>query len=78
MLFLQGTRDSLADVDLVKQVTRELGRLATLKLFPDADHSFAVRARSGQKTEDVRRELVDTAADWIADQPRSTDDSGHH
>lgn len=67
MLFLQGTRDNLAEVDLVKQVTRELGNLATLKLFTDADHSFDVRARSGRKAEDVRHELVNTAADWIAD-----------
>jgi predicted alpha/beta-hydrolase family hydrolase len=67
MLFLQGARDSLAEVDLVKEVTRELGNLATLKLLTDADHSFDVRARSGRKAEDVRHELVNTAADWIAD-----------
>jgi predicted alpha/beta-hydrolase family hydrolase len=73
MLFLQGTRDSLAEVDLVQQVMQELGKLATLKLFTDADHSFEVRARSGGKPEDVRRELVNTTADWIAVQLASGD-----
>lgn len=66
MLFLQGTRDDLADISLVKQVTQELGPLATLKLFADADHSFHVRASSGRTDDDVRQQLVDTAADWIA------------
>lgn len=68
MLFLQGTRDELAEVGLITQVTRDLGPLATLQFFDDADHSFHVRARSGTTDADVRRQLVDTATDWIAAQ----------
>ncbi|HEY0947438.1 MAG TPA: alpha/beta family hydrolase [Opitutaceae bacterium] len=65
MLFLQGTRDELAELDLLEPLCRDLGRRATLKLFPDADHSFHVPARSGRKDADVRVELLDTAADWV-------------
>ena len=46
MLFLQGTHDALADTKLLQGLVRRLGRLATLKLFQDADHSFHVPARS--------------------------------
>lgn len=65
MLFLQGTRDELADLSLLEPVCRKLGSRATLELFPDADHSFHVRARSGQTDEDVRRKLVETISGWI-------------
>jgi hypothetical protein len=51
MLFLQGTRDALAEVALITSVTNELGaRRATLELVAEADHSFHVPARSGRKT----------------------------
>jgi uncharacterized protein len=65
MLFLQGTRDSLADPGLMRQLVKQLGASATLKLFEDADHSFHVPARSGRGDADVRSELLDAAADWM-------------
>jgi uncharacterized protein len=65
MLFLQGTRDDLADLQLLEPLGRELGARATLKLFQDADHSFHVPARSGQKDSAVRAELLDAMADWM-------------
>jgi predicted alpha/beta-hydrolase family hydrolase len=65
MLFLQGTRDELAELPLVQKVTGDLGTRATLELFPDADHSFHVPARSGRKDGEVREELLDTLTAWI-------------
>jgi predicted alpha/beta-hydrolase family hydrolase len=65
MLFLQGTRDALADVTLIERLTQKLGPRATLKLVPDADHSFHVPARSGRKDAEIRDELLDTLANWI-------------
>jgi uncharacterized protein len=65
MLFLQGTRDELADLSLLEPICRDLGARATLKLFQDADHSFHVPARSGRKDADVRAEMLDTMADWM-------------
>lgn len=64
MLFLQGTRDALADLKLLKPVVKRLGARATLKLFEDADHSFHVPARSGRKDVDVRTEMLDAFAEW--------------
>ena len=64
MLFLQGTRDDLASLDLLRPLIRRLGAGATLKLFEDADHSFHVPARTGRKDADVRREVLDALADW--------------
>ena len=65
MLFLQGTRDALADVHLVKKLAKKLGSRATLKLLFDADHSFHVPARSGRKDAEVRAEVLDAIASWI-------------
>lgn len=65
MLFLQGTRDELAELSLLEPLARELGPRASLSLFQDADHSFHVPARSGRKDAEVRIELLDTAADWM-------------
>jgi len=65
MLFLQGTADALADVQLLQPLTTRLGARATLKLFPNADHSFHVPARTGRKDSDVRAELLDALASWI-------------
>ena len=66
MLFLQGTRDDLADLELLQPLIKRLGSLATLKLFDDADHSFHVPARSGRKDSEVVRELASVLAAWIA------------
>ena len=66
MLFLQGTRDELATLELLRPVVQRLGARATLKLLQDADHSFHVRASSGRRDPDVRQELVLAMVDWIA------------
>jgi predicted alpha/beta-hydrolase family hydrolase len=65
MLFLQGTRDTLAEPSLVQEVMAGLGERATLVEFEDADHSFHVPARSGRTDEQVRNELLDALAGWI-------------
>lgn len=65
MLFLQGTRDALADVHLMEKLAQNLGSRATLKLLSDADHSFHVPARSGRKDAEVRAEVLDASAAWI-------------
>src|SRR5262245_39113649 len=64
MLFLQGTRDEFAKLELLESVCDQLGAQATLKLFQDADHSFHVPARTGRKDSEVRVELLDQLADW--------------
>jgi predicted alpha/beta-hydrolase family hydrolase len=64
MLFLQGTRDDLARLDLIEAVTGRLAPLATLKLLQDADHSFHVPARTGRKDQDVRTEALQELAAW--------------
>jgi predicted alpha/beta-hydrolase family hydrolase len=65
MLFLQGTRDALADVRLLRKITERLGPCATLKLFEDADHSFHVPARTGRKDADIRAEMLDAIVGWL-------------
>jgi len=65
LLFLQGTRDTLADLDHLRPVIKNLGISATLKLFEDADHSFHVPARSGRKDPEVLNGLLDDLAAWI-------------
>jgi hypothetical protein len=66
MLFLQGTRDELANLQLLKAVVEPLGSRATLELFEDADHSFHVPARTGRKDADVRAGMLDALAVWIS------------
>jgi predicted alpha/beta-hydrolase family hydrolase len=65
MLFLQGTRDELADLDLMRGVVSPLGQRATLHVVDGADHAFHVLARSGRKDPEVREELLDTMAAWM-------------
>jgi predicted alpha/beta-hydrolase family hydrolase len=65
MLFLQGTRDALADTKLLQGLTRRLGSLATLKLYQDADHSFHVPARTGRIDAEVRSQMLDDLAVWV-------------
>ena len=67
MLFLQGTRDELADLPLVQKIAGQLGARANLKLFTDADHSFHVPARSGRKDHEVQHELLDELVAWIGE-----------
>jgi predicted alpha/beta-hydrolase family hydrolase len=67
MLFLQGTRDSLAEVALIEPVVERLGPLATLHLVDGADHSFHVLARSGRNDREVLGEVLDAFAGWIGE-----------
>jgi len=66
MLFLQGTRDELAEMRLLHPVIERLGTRATLEVLQGADHSFHVPARSGRKDADVRAEMLDALAAWVA------------
>jgi len=69
MLFLQGTRDDLADLALLRAAIAPLGSRATLRVFDDADHAFHVRASSGQNDSQVREALADAIAEWAAHLP---------
>lgn len=64
MLFLQGTRDALADLGLMRSVCERLGPRATLHVVDGGDHSFAVLKRSGRSEPEVIAELADTIARW--------------
>lgn len=66
LLFLQGTRDALADLDLMKQTIDVLGPRATLHLQEGADHAFHVLARSGRTDAQVGEEMVNVIAGWMA------------
>ena len=69
MLFLQGTRDALADLTLLKPMVKSLGKRARLVLADDADHSFHVPAKTGRKDSEVLAEILDAAADWMLSIP---------
>ena len=64
MLFLQGTRDTLADLTLLRPVVERLGDRATLLVIEHADHSFHVLKRSGRTDEQVLDELAVATAEW--------------
>jgi predicted alpha/beta-hydrolase family hydrolase len=64
-LFLQGTRDALADLALLRPVVERLGGRATLKLLEGADHSFHMPARSGRRDAEVLDEALDALAAWV-------------
>lgn len=66
MLFLQGTADTLAQLDLLGPVVSSLGERATLILAESADHSFHVPARTGRKDAEVLDDLLDRAVEWMA------------
>lgn len=70
MLFLQGTRDTLADLSLMRPVCEKLGQRATLHIIPEADHSFHVLKKSGKTDEEVMKELAQTTVSW-ADQQKN-------
>ncbi len=66
MLFLQGTRDALAAMQLLVPLVERLGdTAATLALAQDAVHSFHVPARFGWTDLQALAELLDAAAAWI-------------
>jgi uncharacterized protein len=64
MLFLQGTRDTLAEVALIEPVVQRLGPLAALHWSEGADHSFHVLKRSGRNDADVMNEICDAFTNW--------------
>jgi uncharacterized protein len=66
MLFLSGTRDDLADWDLLRTVCKKLGKRATLHPLETADHGFRVLKRSRQSDEDVFVEMARVARDWAS------------
>ncbi|QJR15121.1 alpha/beta family hydrolase [Usitatibacter palustris] len=68
MLFLQGTRDSLADLTLMKPLVKKLGARAALETFDHADHSFHVPAKSGRNDAEVMEALLDAMAAWMTAQ----------
>jgi len=65
MLFLQGTRDALAELTLLTPTVKSLGHRAKLVLAQDADHSFHVPAKTGRKDSEVLAEILDAAAAWM-------------
>jgi predicted alpha/beta-hydrolase family hydrolase len=65
MLFLQGTRDDFAKLELLKPLAKKLGTRARLKTFDDADHSFHVPKRSGRTDAEIMSEMLDAVAEWI-------------
>lgn len=64
MLFLQGTRDAFASLELLRPICDELGSKAALHVIETADHSFRVLKSSGRTDMDVLRELAQTVAFW--------------
>jgi len=64
MLFLSGTRDALAELDLLEPVVKNLGKQATLHLVDTADHSFKILKRSRTRDEDVFVELARATRIW--------------
>jgi uncharacterized protein len=65
MLFLQGTRDALAELSLLEPVIKKLGKPATLHLVREADHSFHVLKSSGRNDREVMTEVLDAFAAWV-------------
>jgi predicted alpha/beta-hydrolase family hydrolase len=64
MLFLQGTRDSMADLHFLRPVCTKLGDRAHLHVVEGGDHSFHVLKRSGRTDEEVIEELARSLRDW--------------
>jgi predicted alpha/beta-hydrolase family hydrolase len=65
MLFLQGTRDNLAELSLLRPVVANLGRESNLLLIDDGDHAFHVRKSSGRTDDQALDEVLDATASWL-------------
>lgn len=65
MLFVQGTRDNLADLRLLSPIIKQLG--ASVHIVEDGDHSFKVPKRTGRSAEEVLAELADAIGSWVCD-----------
>ena len=68
MLFVSGSRDALAELDLLRPMVAGLGSRATLHLVDQADHSFKVAAKSGRTPAEAEAEALDALAEWIMKQ----------
>lgn len=67
MLFLQGTRDKLAEVGRMRSVVEGLGARATMIVVEEGDHSFAVPKRTGRSRDDVIGTLAERVAAWVGE-----------
>jgi len=65
MLFVQGARDPLCELDLLKPIMKKLGSRAILHVVDGGDHSFKVPRRMGRSESDVAEEIVDALSSWI-------------
>jgi uncharacterized protein len=65
MLFIQGTRDALAERPRMEALAAHLGERATLHWVEDADHSFHVRSRGGPRDAEARTVLLKALAAWV-------------
>jgi len=65
MLFIQGTRDELATMDLMREMCRSLGARATLHVVDGGDHSFKVLKKTGRSQADVMNEILDAITAWM-------------
>ncbi len=65
MLFVSGSRDALAGLDLLRPVVDALGSRASLHLVDQADHSFKVAAKSGRTPADAEAEALDALSEWM-------------
>jgi predicted alpha/beta-hydrolase family hydrolase len=68
MLFVSGTRDALAELELLEPAVAKLGDLATLHLVDQADHSFRVAAKSGRTNDEAEADALNAAASWMLSQ----------
>lgn len=71
LLFLQGSRDKLAGLSLLRPIVGSLGRKARLEVIPDADHSFHVPKASGRNDAEILDSLAATIASWASRLPRA-------
>lgn len=71
MLFVSGSRDALAELDLLERVVEGLGAKASLRVIPGADHALQVPAKSGRTSADAEAEALDTVAEWMRARVRS-------
>ena len=66
MLFLQGTRDALAEFGLMEQVMADLAPAAVLFSIPEGDHSFHVPAKTGRTDAQVLEAMLDGTVSWMS------------
>ena len=65
MLFLQGSRDKLADLTFLSPLVESIGSKATLKILDGADHGFNMLKSGPKSSDDAQLELAKLTSDWI-------------